>query len=731
MPLRSVQLGEDELRALDAAHRARLAEVANKTCLTLLKQVMNHTWAWPFNHPVDTTKYTDYLTVIGGQPMDFSSMRLRCESGGGYKDAKEFWADMMLVFANARKYNPPGSDVYVMANTLQEETQKLYHRIVEPKLAEVVALRSTAEAALRRQKLELANATVAQLLEQQACRMVSYLEDLQAALHEARLLAAAAAEPLSMQEKGQLAAELQALPAAVLEAATALVATYHPATAAALQSSGSAGGVSVSPSASGRHQVDLNLNKYDALLLRQLQHLVQTCGAQHEEGRPAAGADGEAGAVAAGALPQSISKHAGVTWPNIAVGAGKRARAQAQLLSRELVQPSEAGGGGGFAQPLLLPPLGKGALKRKLPPPLALEAAAGDPFISPAPPSSMRPPSMKPPLPPRRSVSVSESAGMAAAAASGGGCGGTRASSGGRGGVTRSSPAPGDSGRSGTPSASRPPISIVASTVRLVPPIPPAAPVPTVVTAGVHEAYVVTTDSFVTSRSPSPAPPAGRTPSATPAPPSQVSPSPQVSAQGAAVGSAGQGGGAAPASATPAAPGAGSVPAAEPKDGDKGRSATSEPPPAPQAAFAAGASSSELPAVASAAAAAAAAKPDVDVSVIQAIAAAAGEAAAAPTAASATAAALEQQLQTAQQLQQLLTQAALPALAAVPEADMAAALLANPSLLLGDILALPSAAAQPQQQPAAVSAPPQPGKRARTSDGSSADAATGGGGQRK
>lgn len=36
-----------------------------------------------------------------------------------YKDVKEFEADLMLMFNNARRYNAEGSAVYDDANTLQ------------------------------------------------------------------------------------------------------------------------------------------------------------------------------------------------------------------------------------------------------------------------------------------------------------------------------------------------------------------------------------------------------------------------------------------------------------------------------------------------------------------------------------------------------------------------------------------------------------------------------------
>jgi Bromodomain len=74
-------------------------------------------WAWPFASPVDTSKYPDYTKAVA-QPMDFGTIRARCESGH-YKDPEEFVYDVNLIFENARKYNPPQSDVVVMGRAVQ------------------------------------------------------------------------------------------------------------------------------------------------------------------------------------------------------------------------------------------------------------------------------------------------------------------------------------------------------------------------------------------------------------------------------------------------------------------------------------------------------------------------------------------------------------------------------------------------------------------------------------
>lgn len=73
-------------------------------------------WAWPFADPVDLARYADYLNVVKS-PMDLKWVKRKVE-GGQYATPAEFAADFRLVFANAHTYNPPGTDVYVMASTL-------------------------------------------------------------------------------------------------------------------------------------------------------------------------------------------------------------------------------------------------------------------------------------------------------------------------------------------------------------------------------------------------------------------------------------------------------------------------------------------------------------------------------------------------------------------------------------------------------------------------------------
>ena len=73
-------------------------------------------WAFPFNEPVELDRYPDYLKAVS-EPMDFGTVKAKIDSGA-YTHPGQFNTDMRLVFGNAHKYNPPGSDVNHMASTL-------------------------------------------------------------------------------------------------------------------------------------------------------------------------------------------------------------------------------------------------------------------------------------------------------------------------------------------------------------------------------------------------------------------------------------------------------------------------------------------------------------------------------------------------------------------------------------------------------------------------------------
>lgn len=68
-----------------------------------LRQMQNHTQAWPFIVPVNKDEAPDYYNAIMS-PMDPSTMEGRLMQGS-YADPRDFIADPKVIFENCRQYN--------------------------------------------------------------------------------------------------------------------------------------------------------------------------------------------------------------------------------------------------------------------------------------------------------------------------------------------------------------------------------------------------------------------------------------------------------------------------------------------------------------------------------------------------------------------------------------------------------------------------------------------------
>ncbi|KAK4564584.1 hypothetical protein RGQ29_006598 [Quercus rubra] len=126
----------------DASHREvaaskRMQELMRQFA-TILRQITQHKWAWPFLKPVDVEGLGlhDYYEVIE-KPMDFSTIekKMDAKDGTGYKNVREIYADVRLVFKNAMRYNEEKDDVHVMAKTLLEKFEEKWLQLL-PKVAE-------------------------------------------------------------------------------------------------------------------------------------------------------------------------------------------------------------------------------------------------------------------------------------------------------------------------------------------------------------------------------------------------------------------------------------------------------------------------------------------------------------------------------------------------------------------------------------------------------------------
>ncbi|CAL8467993.1 g7531 [Coccomyxa elongata] len=239
-------------------HKQRLSEIVVKQCMSVLKSVSAHKWAWPFADPVDTARYPDYLKVVKN-PMDLKWVKRKVDAGQ-YATPADFAADFRQVFANAHTYNPPGSDVYVMASTLLAKFEDKWNQVVVPKLIEAEVATRSDEAAMREKLMESANARSAESLRGEAVRLKGHFESLEAKIAEAKSLAAAACQPMSSAAKRQLLEQMARLSGEQYEQAIAIILARYP---GATQNVG--------------EELNLDLSVADALTLRQLQHFCHMC----------------------------------------------------------------------------------------------------------------------------------------------------------------------------------------------------------------------------------------------------------------------------------------------------------------------------------------------------------------------------------------------------------------------------------------------------------------------
>ncbi|XP_045188552.1 bromodomain-containing protein 3-like isoform X3 [Mercenaria mercenaria] len=94
-----------------------------KFCLNLVKEFFtkkHSTYAWPFYKPVDAALLglNDYHDIIK-KPMDLGTIKNKLENRQ-YASAQDFAEDVRLIFTNCYRYNPPDSDVVMMAKKLQD-----------------------------------------------------------------------------------------------------------------------------------------------------------------------------------------------------------------------------------------------------------------------------------------------------------------------------------------------------------------------------------------------------------------------------------------------------------------------------------------------------------------------------------------------------------------------------------------------------------------------------------
>ncbi|XP_028297238.1 bromodomain testis-specific protein-like [Gouania willdenowi] len=111
--------------------RARTPE-SLRCCSNILKELFSKRhcqYAWPFYTPVDAVALglPDYHHIIK-KPMDLGTIKEKMDQQE-YANAKDFSADVRLMFSNCYKYNPPSHMVVYMARKLQEVFEARFSKV--------------------------------------------------------------------------------------------------------------------------------------------------------------------------------------------------------------------------------------------------------------------------------------------------------------------------------------------------------------------------------------------------------------------------------------------------------------------------------------------------------------------------------------------------------------------------------------------------------------------------
>ncbi|XP_010912649.1 transcription factor GTE1 isoform X2 [Elaeis guineensis] len=194
---------------------------------TILKQITQHKWAWPFMKPVqvEALGLHDYYEVIK-KPMDFSTIKNQMEAKDGcrYKNVREIYADVILVFTNAMTYNDEGSHVHVMAKTLLEIFEKKWLQLL-PKVVQEEKIRKEEAAAQALANMQIAQEAV---FAKMARETSNGLDELNLHLEELKESVIQRCRKMSADEKRKLCMGLRFLSPEYLDEALDIIAQHDP-----------------------------------------------------------------------------------------------------------------------------------------------------------------------------------------------------------------------------------------------------------------------------------------------------------------------------------------------------------------------------------------------------------------------------------------------------------------------------------------------------------------------
>lgn len=216
----------EELEMLERLHEKRLSDMVSTVCKKILAAIMANKWSWPFNTPVDPKMYPDYAEKVE-EPMDFGRVKKALERGQ-YKHPEQFVEHMRLVFRNARSYNKPGSDVHVMAKTLQEKFEDRYAASIVPRLVEAQKQREADKTELRRRMAEQAALGGREMADGDCASLIEAIDSLLADVDIEKIRAAAACAPVPRREKEALVEKFKEMDESVLANVLGIIVHHYP-----------------------------------------------------------------------------------------------------------------------------------------------------------------------------------------------------------------------------------------------------------------------------------------------------------------------------------------------------------------------------------------------------------------------------------------------------------------------------------------------------------------------
>lgn len=238
-------------------------------CKKILNGIMGNKWSWPFNAPVDVNVYKDYLEKVS-KPMDFGTIKRNLDTGQ-YRHPEQFVEDVRLVFNNARMYNKPGSDVHVMANTLQEKFEDRYAASIVPRIVEETKRKDAEKLECRRRLAEQAALGGREQADGECAALIQVIDSLISDIDIEKMKAAASCTPVDRKTKEAMCQKIQLLPEEEFGKVLGIIMHHYP-------------GVKSST------DISFDIETLDALCLRQIleymEHLERGDG--HKEWPPSA-----------------------------------------------------------------------------------------------------------------------------------------------------------------------------------------------------------------------------------------------------------------------------------------------------------------------------------------------------------------------------------------------------------------------------------------------------------